>query len=358
MDIIEKLAKEAEGLVEALKNKRFRGLKDILTDIYHDDAHFIYELLQNAEDAQATKVMFALDPNELKFLHNGKRQFNEDNVISINSIGDSTKKDDVNQIGKFGIGFKAVFSYTKTPQIYSGQYAFEIHDLVSPKKIKQILESNNTATVFRFPFNHLQKSKENAFQEIKKALLELPDNTIIFLRNIEEISWKIERDEKQNGYIRISQLQKENHFEIERKTDQTQKTYWLRFTAPIPDKERLFVAVAFRLEETKETEKFKIDDKVTKGDVSIFFPAEKENSGLKFYINAPFAATVARDSIQNKPENEVLRDLLVELLIESVFKVKEFGMLDRNFLEVLPNNKDELSKFYSSFREKIIEPES
>ena len=359
MNFIEKLAEESQGIVKALKTDRFKGLLNLLTELYPDNAHFIYELLQNAEDAQATKVMFVLTSDDLKFLHNGQRQFTEPDIESITGIGNTTKKDDINQIGKFGVGFKAVFSYTQTPQIYSGEYAFEIHDLVCPKEIKQILNPNDKATVFCFPFNHSEKSKEKAFQEIKETLLNLPDNTILFLQKIKEISWEIKGENKEVGCIRISPLRKENHFEIERKINQSTKTYWLRFTEEIiinndNKPQDSSIAIAFRLEKIQDKDEFKIDGKVTKGDVSIFFPAEKENSNLKFFLHAPFSATVARDSIQNRPENNELRDLLSGLLVKSLTKIKELGLLNRDFLSVLPNKDDRLSNFYSPFREAII----
>lgn len=76
---------------------------------------------------------------------------------------------------------------------------------------------------------------------------------------------------------------------------------------------------------------------------------------MKFFIHAPFASTVARDSIQNRSENEELRDLVIELLIESLDQIKGYGMLDRDFLSVMPNDEDSLPEFYKSFRSKIIE---
>ena len=38
----------------------YPGLKTLVSQIYPDEAHFIYELLQNAEDAQATEVEFSI----------------------------------------------------------------------------------------------------------------------------------------------------------------------------------------------------------------------------------------------------------------------------------------------------------
>ena len=65
---------------------------EILSDLYTDDSHFIYEILQNAEDAQASEVKFVLYKDRLEILHNGKRAFNEQDVKSITKIAKSTKK--------------------------------------------------------------------------------------------------------------------------------------------------------------------------------------------------------------------------------------------------------------------------
>ena len=48
---------------------------DSVVEKYSDQAHFIYELLQNANDAKATKSSFELSPNGLYFKHNGIKNF-------------------------------------------------------------------------------------------------------------------------------------------------------------------------------------------------------------------------------------------------------------------------------------------
>ncbi|WP_197485141.1 sacsin N-terminal ATP-binding-like domain-containing protein, partial [Methylomonas koyamae] len=130
--------------LQALKQKRLKwvesnrengfdeGINRLLTELYPDNAHFIYELLQNAEDPQATTVQFKLTDSSVEFSHDGKRLFSFKDVESITSIGNSTKRDDATSIGKFGVGFKAVFAYTNTPEIHSGDFHFRICDLVVP----------------------------------------------------------------------------------------------------------------------------------------------------------------------------------------------------------------------------------
>ena len=51
------------------------GVWRAIIDKYSDQAHFIYELLQNADDAGATKAKFKLDGKRLLFKHNGTRRF-------------------------------------------------------------------------------------------------------------------------------------------------------------------------------------------------------------------------------------------------------------------------------------------
>lgn len=172
MTFIETLREDRLFWLEANRRNNFEeGIKNLLTELYPDNAHFIYELLQNAEDAEATKVKFILRPTGLCFLHNGKRQFTENDIESITSIGQSTKRDDFNQIGKFGVGFKAVFSYTQTPKIYSGQYAFEIHDLVCPREIPQIpqiLDGKSTSTFFGFHSITRKRPEIRLFKKLKR----------------------------------------------------------------------------------------------------------------------------------------------------------------------------------------------
>ena len=92
--------------------------------------HFIYELLQNADDAKATAADIYLTKSGILFKHNGTNRFtisDPDNyeedmskgklghLNSITSIGMSAKTEGStdNKIGKFGIGFKAVSQFTK-----------------------------------------------------------------------------------------------------------------------------------------------------------------------------------------------------------------------------------------------------
>src|SRR5947209_1794260 len=107
----------------------------LLADQYSDRTHFIYELLQNAEDAIGWRlqsetgfqraVTFRLGRDALSFRHSGL-PFAEEHVRGICNIGKGTKRRDLTAIGKHGIGFKSVYAYTRHPEVHSGREHFVI----------------------------------------------------------------------------------------------------------------------------------------------------------------------------------------------------------------------------------------
>ncbi len=76
-------------VTEARENGFEDGLRTLLADLYPDNAHFIYELLQNAEDAGATAVDFNLERDRLIVSHDGERRFLLDDIAAITGIGQS-----------------------------------------------------------------------------------------------------------------------------------------------------------------------------------------------------------------------------------------------------------------------------
>ena len=85
-EAIHQLSKKRQKWVEANRENDFEdGIKRLLTDLYPDNAHFIYELLQNAEDAKASEVQFVLNTDSIEFEHNGSQLFSISDVESIRS---------------------------------------------------------------------------------------------------------------------------------------------------------------------------------------------------------------------------------------------------------------------------------
>ena len=365
VEAIHQLSEKRKKWVEASRDNNFEdGIKRLLTDLYPDNAHFIYELLQNAEDAEASEVQFILNNDNVEFEHNGSRLFSISDVESITNIGKTNKKDDPTNIGEFGVGFKAVFAYTSTPEIKSGEYHFRIRDLVVPDTeglSPRTIDKNRTH--FLFPFDNPQKSPEKARTDIEKNLRQLGEGALLFLKNIQKIEYRLpdlksgslEREEKDGNRIEISVRRPES--------SEPDSAHYLRFEKEVEvndgdngdsgNRKPCRIAVAFGMERDKK-QKWKIKP-LDKGQVCIYFPAEKETSNLRFHLHAPFASTVARDSIRDCPANDELRDHLADLVSESMFAIRDQGLLDVAFLATLPNNRDPLDAFYKPIQEKLVE---
>src|SRR5438876_10857196 len=99
---------------------RLTPMLKLLFGIYSERTHFVYELLQHAEDAiwrraKATpdisfskKVTFHLFKDRLEFRHFGKL-FDERDVKGVCGLAEGTGAEDPSRLGRFGIGFKSVF---------------------------------------------------------------------------------------------------------------------------------------------------------------------------------------------------------------------------------------------------------
>ncbi|XP_064809741.1 sacsin-like [Oncorhynchus masou masou] len=112
-------------------------LKDILRR-YPDGGQILKELIQNADDAGASEVVFLHDERcygrqSLKTEGLGKYQgpalyafnnaeFAAEDWQGIQTTGRSVKRNDPNKVGRFGIGFNSVYHITDVPSIFSSKY--------------------------------------------------------------------------------------------------------------------------------------------------------------------------------------------------------------------------------------------
>ncbi len=87
------------------------SVESLATDIYSEDKRFIYELIQNADDAaldEKTELSIQILKNYVIISHNGA-PFNSRDIRGLCSIGLGTKTNDATKTGYKGIGFKSVF---------------------------------------------------------------------------------------------------------------------------------------------------------------------------------------------------------------------------------------------------------
>ncbi|KAK4320309.1 hypothetical protein Pmani_008815 [Petrolisthes manimaculis] len=250
---------EAEGV---FRNVKFElptvigHIKNILSQ-YPDNGQIIKELVQNGEDAGASKVNVVHDTRSLEFpeAHQDVQRFirgpalclyndavfRQEDWNGVCKLCDSIKKDDPLRIGQFGLGFKSVFHITDYITIISGSQVLfmdpsasvlfihpgkppvdqtcrfvSLSDLgkVLPESIalqlwgtyltsRHILTGTFPATLFWFPLRQ-QPSQLSPTVYTKDSVRQLFDSfsveapiCLTFLRALEQVSLqRVERDPK------------------------------------------------------------------------------------------------------------------------------------------------------------------
>lgn len=346
-----------------LKKASMSGVKDAVSDKYSDPAHFVYELLQNADDVGATRAEFELLQDKLIFIHNGKRHFSISNpetekadklagklgdINAITSIGNSSKSISPATIGKFGVGFKAVFQYTDTPEIWDKDFSFRIENFIVPVPLSGDCPYKKAAeeTLFVFPFDKSEMPKTQAFKEINKKLKNL-SYPLLFLSNLRELIFKIGEFQ---GFYKKNILAKNQYEDITEEQIQLSENrdgtaYWLNFilfSRPHP-KGSYSVCYSIRAGKLIPIEK-----------PAFCFFQTKEYTGLRFLIHAPFLLTDSREGIfQGKLHNINLIESLADLAADSLTFLRDRNLIDDNILDIIPiteSNNDLFKIFYKTIQ--------
>ncbi len=337
---------------KTFNKKSYRGIWNSVIEKYPETAHFIYELLQNADDAEATEVYIIVNKHEMIFKHNGKKHFDvtsEDavpvgDINSITGIGDSSKIETENKIGKFGVGFKAVFQYTDTPEIYDDYFKFKIENYIVPTLLPyDHPERKEGETLFLFPF----KDEVKAYNEIIRKLERL-DNPILFLRNLQKIVWRIDR---KKGVVGDELIYSKTLIDEEEYGDNTyMEKYLLQdssgsrsiflFSENIEissENKILPICVGFYY---NETEKKLITN--TQQNIFCFFPT-KETFKTCFISHGPFLLTDNRQNLKpDEQYNKTLINYIAELAARAVLYLRDYGikhkhpLIDENLSEIIP----------------------
>ena len=314
----------------------------LLENLYSDQTHFIYELLQNAEDAGATRVKFSLSQSCLELDHDG-RAFNDDDVRGICDLAKGTKRDDITKIGKFGIGFKSVFAHTRSPEIHSAGEHFSIRNYVQPEAAAS--RASELGTLFVFPFNRQDRTQNDSYDAIARRLRDLGIRTLLFLKNIEQIEYEIDGCES-GVYLRQLDETLEDSFAakaqlVGRKSNQDEfEENWLVFTRDVSHLAQaktatLTVEIGFLLEEQGQGELLKIRA-LSQSDLVVYFPTDKPTR-VGFLMQGPYRTNTARDSIPvEDPFNVSLVDQTGELVVDALRWLRDRKWLTVDVLQTMP----------------------
>ena len=312
---------------------------DLLGHLYSERTHFIFELIQNAEDAGATALAFELFDDRLEVRHDG-RPFTEADVRGVSGVGQSGKSGDLTTIGQFGIGFKSVYAYTKSPRVHSGAEHFRIDHYVRPSGLDPTadpVDGDSPETRFVFPFDLDTVPAATAVREIAAALDRIEPETLLFLRNITRLRARRHRARGQRPGLTgtvierrtqprapASQARAGRHVTLTRSQggrDRAEDWFaWAAAGRPRPRGPAGRAGLPGRHHAARTPA-----PRPGRLPLVVFFPTEKETF-LGFLIQGPYRTTPARDNVPgDDPANQALVRETAVLLADVLRDLRDAG---------------------------------
>jgi hypothetical protein len=266
---------------------------------------YIWELLQNAEDAHATNVTINLTRDYLTFEHDGKLTFTYQDAVAISKIG-YTAKTDKPAIGQFGVGFKSVFKYASKVEVHTGEINFALEDYIKIiNNIKLPAEHKAISSNTFFKINFKDSVSAEAYRDSSDLLKSLNYESILFLKYLKNISVKIISEEliinkkELPGFITEIIVINEGS---------ASSTFWYCKTQDVTDELRdgnseskgtreSYLGFAFQL---ADTSKNLSAVEVENAKIFTYFPLADQTSNLKFHIHAPFIINLSRTMLDTE----------------------------------------------------------
>ncbi len=329
------------GLQPDVRRDLNNGVNILSEQLYSKELHFVFELIQNAEDnhyadGKMPRLLFELletDPTDTEgcsgclAIYNNEVGFSIDNIKAISSVGNSTKSSskDVGYIGEKGIGFKSVFAVSPTPHIFSNGYHFSFKDRdeltglgyiipypidIIPYEIEEKLAEYTTCILLPLRSGNSEKT----YQKIAKELKELDASILLFLNKLTAISVLV--DGSLTHYEK-SVEEKKTSVTVKQPNGITTRRYHV---------EKRAVIVPEDLNEEKRakvtlryiTLAFPLDHYSTQCRLYAYLPTELD-TGLPFLVNADFLLPASREGVLvDKQWNLWMRNEISQFVYDSL----------------------------------------
>lgn len=336
--------------IESIRQQRSEGsdfnLEDLANsveilaiDLNEKDTHFIFELIQNAEDNDyrpntSPSLRIEVCEQEIEeelgpvlIVHNNETGFQEKHVMALCRVGKSTKTKAQGYIGEKGIGFKSVFRVTTCPYIFSNGFQFCLPEhnketilrYIVPRWVDdppaKVIESETTIIL---PINR----GEDALHNVIKALRDIAPETVLFLEKLRtiEISVHLSDDDYEvvieKRILAVSGESKQVELTYLRRSNTDAEVlesclYWVtEVEYPKPD----YVQHEKRkgIKARTVSVAIPLGPNARGGKLLAYLPVW-ENTGLPFLINADFLLVSAREGIHEEEKwNKWLRDCIAE----------------------------------------------
>lgn len=368
---------------ERMARNLANSLESLSSDIFTEYIRFLFELIQNADDAKASKVAINIQDYYITIAHNGK-EFDKKDVEAICSIGDGTKAADINKTGYKGIGFKSVFGKSKNVAIFSKGFHFSFtskyeHPVYTESKMPwQIIPI--WAEKEDYPLNFLESESFSTMNvvtviELKETkilgsdLIELLNNGefLLFLRNVIQITVN---GNEQLDIVKSEIADKKYYKEICISKNGETISVWITNTF---DKIPIEVKVRTELQNDDKTPvklqnaefaEISLAAKVENGKLKAlcgnesliytFLPTKVNSFQFPFIINSSFLTNASREELhEDRLWNQWLMETTAKKIVDwlaLLAKTKNYNFQILSLLPEATNIRGKLaSKFYESF---------
>lgn len=122
----------------------------------------LIELLQNADDALASKFLIRLVDEKAYVVANDGRAFTDEDILALCRSGASTKKRKSNSIGFRGIGFKSIVNYAERVHLISG----DIKTTFSRELTRAAVQNADAVPMIRIPHKFSGEEYSQTFSEL------------------------------------------------------------------------------------------------------------------------------------------------------------------------------------------------
>lgn len=310
-----RLFEQTRGAIrESLDSARaFGGLQS------SDRLQGIAEIVQNADDAEASEVRLLLMPTELLVAHDGT-PVGLEHVLGLATPWLTTKGQQASSTGRFGIGLSALQSLSETLEVHCAPYHVRIGDpFVEPVEPPDLPGwfAEFGWTTLRVPL----EAEQLQSSELEAWLGRWDDSALLFLRHVDSVTL-LDQHGDRIGHLTLSRhgggdLESNSVLgAVSRElVDTNAGRSWAVYSAEVPTPSDVWrahkatgsttpVAVALPLETTEVGH-------VYEGQVYAGLPVIQMRSPL--FANAQFDPLTSRTDLADNPWNQALVNLVAEV---------------------------------------------
>ncbi|KAL9093859.1 MAG: hypothetical protein Q9165_003782 [Trypethelium subeluteriae] len=361
--------REAKDLIQKIHRSRhfddeedwnagilFRSLEILSDQLYSTQTHFLFELVQNADDLDfeehvTPKLVLVYREDGYLWVGSNEVGFKEENVTAICRLQLSTKgvrQGQKEQIGEKGIGFKSVFKVADKVWISSHPFYFRFDrdgklGMVTPIWDEDFPEVDGLEEQTMFCLRIPQQRDREA---VRKHLVGLQPDLPLFLRNVREIqviiqdkdgnetvNFCVKREKWSSGAPQVDVVLRKEDFVKGAEEVKMRLIVEEKVTNPMPSEERRRDVTQSKLQMAFPVQENGLPH-LANQDLYNFLPVRAY--GLPFLLNGDFLLSASREDIdQGKEWNKALVKAAAQLFLQCSQGTSRGTALDKLIPEIL-----------------------